>query len=140
VWRFAVLERSAGRAVVDCSKAPRQRDRLLGEVDADHPAAGSLEKLSGELSDQAEADHGDTLAEPDVGLANRVQGDAPDRREGALGEADSVGQPDAEVARDVDELGVDGGSAGARHAVTCGEAAHARSDLVHDTRRGIAER
>ena len=111
------------------------------EVDADDRAAGRAQQHASDLADEAEADDRDAFAQAHVGLTNPVHRDRSDGCERAVLEAERVRQPDAEVARHVIDLGVDGVvRSPAGDAVPGGQVADQCARAENDARGRVAER
>ena len=123
------------------ARVGREVAEPLGEVDAEHPAAGGERDPDGELADQAEADDGDARADLDVGAPEAVHRDRAERREGGVLERDPVGDRRAEQARDDVDLGVVGGAgAGDGDPVAGPDPADLAADLDRDAGGAVAER
>jgi hypothetical protein len=118
-----------------------QRAARGRQVHADDAAAGRPQQLHGEQAEQAQADHADGLTQLRAGLAHTLQGDGPQRGESGLVQADLVGDVRGQVARHVDDLGVDRvAAARAGHAIAGCEARGARAHGQHDPGRRVAQR
>ncbi len=137
--RHRLADLPAGDAEVDPPELPRPLDRAGVEIDPDHGAAGRLQQQRRQLADQAEAEHGDPVAQHDLRLAHAVQGDRADAGEAALLEGDRVGKGDAEVAGNAVDLRVNGIGAAHRDAVTDGDVADILPHRQRDARRRVAQ-
>ena len=76
------------------------------EVGAEHTTALRLEKPDGELSDEAQPDYQDGIAQSQSGQAHSLHGDGAEHREGRVFEGDSRRHGRTEVLRDADDPGM----------------------------------
>ena len=73
-------------------------DQAVDHVDPDHLAATRTEDATGQLADEAEADHTDPLTDLRRRLANTLKGNAADGRERATLERNGVRKVNGQVA------------------------------------------
>ena len=132
-------ESDAAAATAPALSASRQRS--VDHVETDDPYAGRHEQLNDELTDEAEPDHARGLTELNLGGRTPCIAIAPTGRERGMFRRHTVGDRDAEVARNPVDLGVEGVVVPrARDQLADGELLGAGTDLDDDAAERVPER
>ena len=130
-----------GRGGRDGAGALRESASVRHHVEPDHPYTGRDEQLNDELADEAEPDHARSLTELDFGAPHCVHGDRSDGRERGMFRRDTIGDRDAEVARNPVDLRVEGMVVPcACHQLSNGEFVRVLADFDDDTGERVPER
>ena len=111
------------------------------EIEANDPEARGPCDLPGKQPEEAKAIDHDGLAELAAGLAHGGHSDRPKRHEGGVPQGDLIWNPDCQVARDRDSLGVMSTlTAGARHGVARRQVEHVGAYCQHAPGETVANR
>ena len=142
--RHIVLQRVQSQingTVLPFSRPARgQIENKISDIDSDHMTSGSLENLRGQLPQQAQPDHRDTLAQGDIRLAHPLHGDGTKGGKRSVLKRHRRWNFCSQIQRDVIHLRMRGiAAAGTGNAIPWLEGAYIFANLHNRTSAGIPQ-